>query len=61
MDKLNKKITRMTVIVEARMTKGTIKTANKAKRERNEEKKERKIDGKEINYDTACSVLEGPF
>jgi len=32
----------MTVIVEARMTKGIIKTANKAKKERNEEIKKRK-------------------
>lgn len=60
MKKKLRKITRITVIGEARMTKGTIKTENKAK-ERNKEKKERKIDGKEINYDTACSVLAGPF
>ena len=45
------------------MTKRTMKTENKAKRKkgRYKEKKERKIDGKEINYDTACSVLAGPF
>lgn len=42
MDKLKKKVTRMTVIVEARMTKGTIKTANKTKKERTEEIKKRK-------------------
>jgi len=34
MNKLKKKITRITVIVEARMTKGTMKTENKAKRKK---------------------------